>query len=250
MENLEIFIRAGWLGLSWLDWIILGAIMIAWPIVSHLTLKNNPVEKLRQDPNVRLSAYKYSMIQLWALAIAILATWFWLGRPLETLGFQHRLNLQTLICWAVVAGLIFFFARQFYRVTTRDDARAKLVRQLDDIGEYTKILMPRTDTEYQRSMLLAITAGITEEIIFRGYLIWVFSLFVHPWLAGLISIAIFVFLHRYQDRAGLIQVALFAITTTILYLICGSLWPVIALHIIVDMINITLARHVLQSKAA
>ncbi|NNE57042.1 MAG: CPBP family intramembrane metalloprotease [Hellea sp.] len=248
LESIETFMANGWLGLAIPDWVILFAIVIAWPISSHFTLKNNPVEKLRQDPDARLSAYKYTMIQLWVLALAILATWFWLMRPLEMLGFQYQLDLPTIISWAVVAGLVLFFARQYYQVTHGDEAKAKLTKELDDVGEYTQFLMPRTDQEYRRSMLVAITAGITEEIIFRGYLIWLFSQFVHPWLAGALSVAVFVFLHRYQDRAGLIQVAVFATIATVLFLASGSLWPVIALHVLVDMINITVARHVLQSK--
>ncbi len=232
--------------LTILDLIMLFIIIVVWQVYTAISLKRHPIEKLREDPK-RLSSYNYTMLQLWSMALGILVIWAWVGRPFFLLGFGHSLDAPTLVAWGVAALGILFSAFQLYQVKTSEAAREKIRQQLEEVGEYTKLLMPTTDKEHRRSMWVGITAGITEEIIFRGYLIWAFSLFMNPWLAGLLSITLFVVLHRYQEKAGLIQVTGFAVVTTILYLICGSLWPVIVLHVGVDMLNISLARQVYKN---
>lgn len=223
---------------------ILLAIILVWPIYSYINIKKYPVEKIRHDPNLRLDSYNKSLLHLWALAGAILLVWFWAERPLEALGFRHSVNWPTLGAWAFAALGIFFSAFQLYQVRTNAEARKKIGAQLREVGEMTSLLMPRTNKEHRRAMLLGITAGITEEIIFRGYMIWALALFMPLWAAGLMSICIFGGLHMYQERAGLIQVMLFAVVATLMYLASDSLWPVIVLHVGVDILSISLGRRV------
>lgn len=240
-EILSLSSIEGLNGLNIGDLILLITILVAWPIYSHITLKRLDIDKLREDPNFRNSTYNITMLHLWGLAISILLVWSLANRPYAALGFYHELNMATVIVWMVAALGLLFCAQQLHRVIHNQAARSKIEKQLKDVGEFTELLMPKTRQEHRRSMLVGITAGITEEIIFRGYLIWIFSLFIHPWLAGIMSIAVFGLLHRYQDQSGLIQVIFFASISTVMYLATGSLWPVIVLHIGVDMLNISLA---------
>ncbi|RZV42354.1 MAG: CPBP family intramembrane metalloprotease [Acidimicrobiales bacterium] len=237
-------------GLSSADLFVLFLIIVVWPIYSAVSLKRHPVEKIRHEPNLRISSYTVTILQLWGLTAAIGLVWIWLERPLSELGFRHQLDMPTMIAWGLAAAGILFSAVQLYQVMTSEKARESVKKQLADVGEHTALLMPRTQNEYRLSMLVAITAGITEEIIFRGYLIWAFALFVDPWIAGALSVCLFVFLHRYQSKAGLIQVAVFGAVTTIMVLISGSLWPAIVLHILVDMLNISLAWQVRNRSAS
>ena len=236
--------------LNGLDIALLCWICLGWPIYSFYAVRAYPVERLREMPNARMNAYTFSMIQLWTICLAILAIWSWADRDFKELGFQHALNGVTGIVWGLVVIGIALTFRQYHRVKTHPPTRDKLARELDAIGDYTKFLMPESQAEYGRAMMVALTAGITEEIIFRGYLIWALSLWIHPWAAGLASVTLFVILHLYQNKTGLIQVALFAAITTGLFLACGSLYPVIALHIMVDVINLSLGRHVLYGGEA
>lgn len=235
-----------WRGLTAIDLFILVALAVVWPIYSFIHLKLNSLEKLRREKNLRLSSYNTTMLQLWGFTAAIFAVWIWTDRPFETLGFQHTLDAQTMGAWVVAALLLLFSAVQLLQVFFSRKVREKIAGQLEDVGALTQLLMPRTGKEYRRSMLVAVTAGITEEIIFRGYIIWALSMFVHPWAAGALSVALFVLLHLYQERAGLIQVAIFAAIATVMYLVSGSLWPVIVLHIGVDILNLSLAWKVVR----
>ena len=249
-EQLEILISEHLQGLTVFDLLVITAIVIVWPVYSYIELKRHSIEKLREDPNLRLHSYNLTMAQLWGLTIAIMAIWLWAERPLAQLGFRHELDLPTIVAWGAAGVFILFSASQLLLVMTHEGSRTKLAQQLSEVGELTSLLMPRTGQEYRRSMGVSITAGIAEEIIFRGYLIWVFSLFIHPWIAGALSVCVFVFLHRYQSKAGLIQVALFAVVSTVMILASGSLWPVIVMHVLVDMLNISLGWKVGQHMRA
>jgi membrane protease YdiL (CAAX protease family) len=236
-------------GLINADLILLFAIMVVWPIYSYISFRRHPIEKLREDKNATLDSYNVTLLILWGVTIVVGFVWSWAERPFDLIGFQHSLNWQTLLAWIIAILGIAFSAVQLYSVNTNTAAREKIKAQLDEVGELTKLLMPKTDKEFNRSMLVGVTAGITEEIIFRGYLIWAFGSFMPTIVAGLVSIAAFSLLHLYQDKAGLIQVLGFAIVTTIMFLVSGSLWPVIVLHIGVDVLNISLAKEVYHKQS-
>ena len=73
----------------------------------------------------------------------------------------------------------------------------------------TLIRHASTPAEMRRFTWLGITAGIVEELIFRGYLVWYFSSFVPLWAAIVITAVAFGIGHAYQgigwsaeDRSG------------------------------------------------
>jgi uncharacterized protein len=103
--------------------------------------------------------------------------------------------------------------------------------------EVFSALMPRDRTERWYAAALAVTAGVCEEIVFRGLLI---AVGVHvlglplPVAAGL-ALALFAIGHLYQGPRGMIAVTLFGLAFTMLYLRTGSLIPVILLHAMADL---------------
>jgi membrane protease YdiL (CAAX protease family) len=235
-------------GLTNADLILLSMIIMVWPVYSYISFRRHPIEKLRENENATLDSYNTTLLILWGVTVPILLIWFWAGRPFNLLGFHHNFNWQTIAAWFMSILGITFSAVQLYLVHTNQAAREKIRGQLDQVGELTKLFMPKTDKEFNRSMLVGITAGITEEVIFRGYLIWAFSLFMPIAVAGILSIILFILLHLYQDKAGLIQVSGFAIVTTIMFIVSHSLLPVIVLHIGVDILNISLAKKVHETE--
>ncbi|MEM7315542.1 MAG: CPBP family intramembrane glutamic endopeptidase [Planctomycetota bacterium] len=230
--------------MNFLDYLLLLVLAIVWPVYAYINMRLHPYEKIKDDHNIRMQSYNESLLTLWGLCIAVLLTWLHYQRPFEGLGFRLGSGWGLYAAWGLaVAGVAFSFS-QSLQVRLDSKVREKLEAQLRAVGEMTRFIMPVTDQENRRAMCLAITAGITEEVIFRGYLIWALGMFANPWLAGLGSVLLFVLLHLYQDKAGLVQVTGFAIVATMMYLISGSLWPCIFLHVGVDIFNIRLARYV------
>lgn len=81
------------------------------------------------------------------------------------------------------------------------------------------------------------TAGVTEEIVYRGLLIAVgmgaFGLSEN--VAALAALAVFVAGHLYQGWRGMLAVTLIGFGLTALYLRTGSLLMPILLHALIDL---------------
>jgi membrane protease YdiL (CAAX protease family) len=102
------------------------------------------------------------------------------------------------------------------------------------------LLLPRTPQERRLITGLAVTAGITEEIVYRGFLIGasVTVLGAPPLLAAALSLVLFVGGHAYQGRRGMRGVALLGFMFTMLFVLSGSILPGIIVHVIQDLLSL------------
>jgi hypothetical protein len=82
---------------------------------------------------------------------------------------------------------------------------------------------------------MAVTAGITEEVVFRGFLIGTLALWMPAWAAAAASVVLFVGAHVYQGVSGMKRILPISVALTTVFLLTGSLLPVMALHALVDV---------------
>lgn len=101
------------------------------------------------------------------------------------------------------------------------------------LPETIAALLPTTTTQRWLAVGLSVTAGVVEEAIFRGLLIWAGTELVglHVYVAAALSLALFASGHTYQGRAGVIGAASLGFVFTGIYVITGSLLLPIILHI-------------------
>ena len=83
--------------------------------------------------------------------------------------------------------------------------------------------------------MVSLMAGFGEELVFRGYLIWVFEPILGLWGAAVISVVIFGLGHAYQGTKGIIETAIIGAIFTLVVLIFGSLLPAMVLHALFDV---------------
>ena len=113
-------------------------------------------------------------------------------------------------------------------------------------------IMPVTGREKGVFALLSLTAGVFEELVFRGFL----PLFLIPWtgsyLAGALPVAVvFGFLHAYQGRHGIARTAVMGGILAAGVVWTGSLWPPILAHAALDLIlGLVLAKSLLGEPPA
>jgi hypothetical protein len=102
--------------------------------------------------------------------------------------------------------------------------------------------VPQNARERRLAILVSVTAGITEEAIFRGLFIGVGTqLYDLPLaLAVLASLALFVAAHAYQGRRGMLGITLIGSLFTAVYLISGSLLLAIVVHLCQDLVALLL----------
>lgn len=100
-----------------------------------------------------------------------------------------------------------------------------------------KLMLPKTGKEKHWFSLISLSAGICEEVLFRGALIsLLISLFPFftPLTAGLLSCLLFAAAHSYQGIIGVLKTGLIGVLFLFLYYVTDSLLPGIVLHFLVD----------------
>jgi membrane protease YdiL (CAAX protease family) len=102
--------------------------------------------------------------------------------------------------------------------------------------EHLAPLLPGDDQEWRWFAALGLTAGITEELLFRGFLIAYLAVWFGLWPAVLLSSVAFGAGHLYQ--AGLrsaLQTGIAGLVFGSLYALAGQLWAPMILHAAVDL---------------
>jgi len=223
-------------GLSLVDIVMLAIIVVGLPLEGLLTVKNTRARLRSGAPGVRVTHYTSTIMLLWGVSLPILVMWAVSERGWDALGFQIQTGMMPLIGWILAALMTAFFIYQFVLVSASEKVRQQFRDGLlkDDVMAG---FMPNTADERHLFNLLAITAGITEEIIFRGYLIWAFSLFLPIWAAAIGSLLVFTILHIYQGAKNLLPIFLMGALVTLIFVLSGSIWPAIAVHVFVDILN-------------
>lgn len=117
------------------------------------------------------------------------------------------------------------------------------IKALQQAGLDTfRAMLPRTPAERRLAIAVAVTAGICEELIYRGFLIafGVGVLGLHPYVAGGLAALLFGAAHLYQGWLGMIRVTCFGVLMTGLYLSTGSLLIPIVIHAVGDIVSLVL----------
>jgi uncharacterized protein len=138
----------------------------------------------------------------------------------------------------VLAGLQWLNLRRMGQAGTR-------VQNLRALGE--KIL-PRTRVEFLVFVALAVTAGLCEEFLYRGFAVAVFHRAGLPaWMVVFVTAALFGLAHLYQGRGGLFATMILGFVFGAIRIACASLVPVIVSHAAIDVVaGIAGPRYLLQ----
>jgi len=101
-------------------------------------------------------------------------------------------------------------------------------------------MTPKTKNEKRWWVGVSLTTGICEEIIFRGFFIFLIaSIFpdMSIYLVLVIAVVLFGLGHFYQGRKGLIITTLIGAFISLVYITSGSLIIVIVMHFITNFAN-------------
>lgn len=96
--------------------------------------------------------------------------------------------------------------------------------------------LPSSPRELPAAALLAVSAGVTEELYFRLMLPLLITLVSGSALLGVgASAMLFGAVHRYQGRAGVVATGLVGLFLSIVHLASGDLWLAMACHAAIDL---------------
>lgn len=136
------------------------------------------------------------------------------------------------------AAVVIVLAVSYLSVRTLRTGALREVRADSPTLRSVGALLPRTDVERQLFGAVALTAGIAEEIVYRGFGIALLAALgpALPWwaLIGLAG-AGFGLAHAYQGVAGALSTAVLGAVLAAVYLDTGSLLLPIVLHALIDL---------------
>lgn len=182
--------------------------------------------------DARLEAYARTILMEWSLVAAVLFVWIALGRSLQSLGLAVSRDgpfMLTLVTALVLGALLL---NQIRAIRNLDAERiAAIQRQLASVEK----LLPHTAAERDAFLGVALTAGVCEELLYRGFLIGYLTPFTGIWGAVLAAAAVFGVGHAYQGRAGILKTGTIGLVMGAIYALSGSIWPAIVLHAAFDV---------------
>ena len=210
---------------------LLFAILLVLPIVEWRWTWPRLLKRLASGaPKVRARFYRSVILGQWLITLCLLAFWGWRGRPWPwlLLGPSTPLRLGGgLAAAVVVAGLLWW---QKVAILKRDDAIARVRRQLESAAP----ILPHTCAENRMFRVVSVTAGVCEEVLFRGFLLWYLAVWTGPVAAVILSSLLFGLGHVYLGMVHVPKTTLAGLFMACLALASGSLWPAIVIHAAMD----------------
>ena len=204
-------------------------------LTDHFVLWRTFVRRSKVDPDrARLWLWSSWMIMLWMLVAAIVVLWLFEARSWGALRLvmPHgwRLWGSMGLVLLLVLALAIAYARTVARITRR-----KRPKPVERANPNAIELYPHTSNELGMWLALSLSAGFCEELVFRGYFLWVFQPMFGLWGAAAFSVVAFGLGHAYGGGKGILGSAAVDLLLTLVVLISGSLLPAIALHALVDI---------------
>jgi membrane protease YdiL (CAAX protease family) len=210
------------------------AIGVLYPLIGWFRFRR--LEQ-RPDPLPRrekLALYASIVVSQWTLVAAAGLVLGGSGRSLGDIGLGPGVDLARTAVVTVVLLAAFAVLSWF---TTRSLAIA-LDGDLPPHVRRAGRILPRDGVELAGFVPVAITAGVCEEILYRGWLPWALAGSAGSVLVGfVVAAAVFGLGHLYQGRNGVALTGLLGLALGATAWWTGSVIPGQALHVAVDLVN-------------
>ena len=214
-----------------LDHVFFLAIAVALPIHGHFWLRKRAALIKAGRTELRMALYRTTIRDEWVLALVLAGLWFGLGRGGSELGLGLPGGLVAWAGYALAALICPLLLIQLKSGTPED--LASLRKQFGKLS----YLLPHTVAERRTFDAVSVTAGICEELLYRGFgIAYLTSLLGVPfWAAALICSVVFGFAHSYQGPLGVVRTAGVGLALALLYGLTGALWAPIVVHAVMDL---------------
>jgi len=218
--------------------VFLVVLLIPFIVMIVMNALKKKTEDVVVTKKTQCKNYALGIALLWGIALLVFIMCFIGKISHEDIGFRtikFKYNIWFTIVTLVLSGiaLIYFM----YQLIASLGSSKFIEKQMTDSNQGAIEVLPRTKQEKYLFSLLALSAGICEEIIFRGFLVFL-VLAIFPclpiYLVILISTLIFGIAHAYQGLQGVISTGLLAAMFMCLFLVTDCLLFPILLHFIMD----------------
>ena len=211
-------------------WILVALLVVGLPLLAYWRYQRLQRIKGYPSTKVKLRVYGTAVVTQWSLVA--FAAWILTRRDLD---LNHLFNLKPVAPWAWFAAIGLAVLLLWLTRTSLPDVEKTQSKDLPTHIQKLFRILPTNGIEIFGFYLLSITAGVCEEILYRGFLFYAFDM--PAIVLVFLTATIFGFAHAYQGVQGMVSTGILGIAFAALYYYGGSLWPPILLHALIDIGN-------------
>lgn len=198
--------------------------LLATPIYGYFTHARE-IAAIETGRKPLITCYWQTICFLWPAAILVLLN--------QRSGIAILPEYQAEQWWGLLLIILLssVFSYGIYQVIHSEEARQETKKAMSSVAW----LMPKTKPQLVIFILgVCVSAGIAEEIVYRGYLLPMLMQHMNTYLAVLISSLIFGLPHIYQGISGVLKTALLGGVFCIIVLLFDSLLLAMVCHFLID----------------
>lgn len=184
---------------------------------------------------VRRRFYIGNSLFLFLAAAVVAITWYYQDRPFYLMGFRNPSAGS--LTYAVPLGsiLLILWLADFVLTYRRQKTNGSSSEERKEFPTF----LPQHLRELPAYLLLSFSAAVFEETIYRGFMVTYFLPASRgqsgwPVAALIVPALLFSLAHYYQGWRAVMKIWGFAVGLGLLFIITGSLWPVMIIHFIID----------------
>jgi membrane protease YdiL (CAAX protease family) len=216
---------------NWFDHIFAIFILIVIPALSFRSERMSPdlIESLPPKKHLFYS----NGLMLFIGALLVITSWNISERPWSALGIEW-IQSNPIVWILSITILFFYFGDILYGYINKNYLKSRM-----DEMQY---IIPVNWDEFKPYIFLAFSAGICEEIVFRGFLITYIFHYIGdmPYgqgIAMVIPALVFSLSHLYQGWWAVLKIFIIALLFGAIFIFSGSLILVILIHIFIDLVS-------------
>ena len=212
----------------WLIFLVLG-VLLPWRGYERMRQLMALPEVTGRD---RIKLYLATILFQWLLTFVIGWRAFARGLTWRDLGVSGASRIAVLA--VSIIGALLIGAAHWANVRRMSRSNHPNLQRLRALGSR---LFPRTPTEIALFILLALTAGICEEFLFRGFVMAaLLRAGLATWLAVIVSSAMFGIAHLYQGKGGSLGTGILGTLFALVRIAYHSLLPAVVWHAVLDVV--------------
>jgi membrane protease YdiL (CAAX protease family) len=217
--------------MPWDFWLIFFVLAVLLPWRGRLRMKKM-LAAPETAPRDRLLLYGSTILFQWFMVAVIVWRSHARGFRPGNLGLAIHGGLRTLAAAIVGAATLAAFQWLNLRRLGRTPGKIR-----DFMQQLAQRIFPQSPAEFSAYLALAMTAGLCEEFIYRGFAMTVLqNIGFSIWLVVFISSILFGLAHLYQGRGGFVGTFVIGVVFGIARIAYDGLIPAMAWHFAVDAV--------------
>ncbi len=214
-------------------WIFSAFLAAFFPVAGYMLFRRLNAAGKDSPGSGKLRIYAYIIFFEWAFVTVLLLLASRHGLSISDLGEtigDPTLTIVVTVGLVVVLGLLTF-------VNIRQIRRTPLEKLESGIGRL-RLFLPEHRSEIGVFVIVSFTAGVCEELLYRG---WLQNLIAagtgSVWIGLVLGAIVFGCGHAYQGKAGMIQTGILGLVFGGVLLLTKSLIAGQILHVTIDIVN-------------